>query len=139
MPPSLLFLLLAALPFSLSSAVHPTLLTTKALIPRQFNPKPGFLGSCTDVHSTAVSNRKDVYDCAQDLIKFTDPLTCEFPAGQSEKSIASCFSAQITVTMARKRVTRTRLSCKDIGIAVLEVVENCAGCAMDSCPVEGRT
>jgi hypothetical protein len=96
------------------------------------------MGACISGSSEQPSVRKDAYTCARELMLNTDSNGCIIQSGGREVAVIGCERTQIKVTISRARPVNTKLNCKEVGSAALEIIDNCAECSSDYCPVQGK-
>jgi hypothetical protein len=84
------------------------------------------------------SIRKDALECAKELTKNAAITDCTIRAGGTELAIIGVGKTQIKISIPRKRLVDTKFNCKTVANAALEIIDSCAECASDSCPVQGK-
>jgi hypothetical protein len=113
------------------TAAANTNMESKQILPRQLNPV------CYPATSNPGSRKMAEY-CAADLVNGVDDSACKMGPNQQEMNVLGCGDAQVRILTKATRFFATPYSCKAIGKAAMEIVQRCAQCTTDFCPVAGR-
>jgi len=113
------------------TAAANTNMESKQILPRQLNPV------CYPATSNPGSKKMAEY-CAADLVNAVDNNLCKMGPNQREMNVEGCGDTQVRIVTKGTRFFATSYSCNAIGKAAMEILQRCAQCATDFCPVAGE-